>query len=667
MAHRHTPDDRLDGWEAIADYMGWTPRTVIRWEKQKGLPIHRLSGGKRQPVYAFRREIDEWFQKTGGSGVGVLAAPTQPWLDTKSIPPSEGISMWRVSSRAILWTAATAILLVAGLGIAWRVSIKPLIQITGQTQLTDDDTEKEFLVTDGKQLYFSEYFGDERVLSTVAADGGPIRRISLPFPNPIAEDITADGKFLLVLSTVGAEEVHSLWIVPTSGSSPYQLANVKCQSAAWSPNGEWIAIGTGTAIYLVSRDSSHTELLAKLDGLPEAIRWSPNGKQLLVSLRHLPTNSTTLWQVNLDRNFNAASAIPLQIADKQILAHASLARAKDGYFFISDDSKTDVPLYLRQRPWWMGSEFEASTLSSQFNRIIGIGADSNARRLFIVSGEGQHGELVRYDLSTRSFTLMLPGASASYVDQAKNMQMVAYVSSQDRTLQVSRLDGTDRNQLSPAGMNAELPRWSPDGRWIAFMGQKPTGPWRIFIVSAAGGVFKEASQSDDSQGAPSWSPDGKHLVYGNVDCQVEETCAIHRIDLESGKVTTLPGSQGLGTARWSPDGQHISALNPAQHKLLVFDVGKRKWRVLAEKINGNDVSWSSDSRFVYTKSSMSGHSEILRVDVSSGAVQTVLNLDSFGGATGQLDTWFSLTPDNALLLNRWLNTSEIYALNYREQ
>jgi hypothetical protein len=99
----------------------------------------------------------------------------------------------------------------------------------------------------------------------------------------------------------------------------------------------------------------------------------------------------------------------------------------------------------------------------------------------------------------------------------------------------------------------------------------------------------------------------------------------------------------------------------------VFDFGSRRWRILAEGINGNDVSWSSDSKYVYTKSSMKGPTEILRVAVSGGAVETVLNLDSFSKSVGQLDTWFSLTPDNALLLNRWLNTSEIYALNYKEE
>ena len=144
-------------------------------------------------------------------------------------------------------------------------------------------------------------------------------------------------------------------------------------------------------------------------------------------------------------------------------------------------------------------------------------------------------------------------------------------------------------------------------------------------------------------------------------------CAVHTIDLASGKVATLPDSQGLGTARWSPDGHHIAALKPGKNELYIFDLDRQKWRRLAEGINGNDISWSSDSKYVYTKSSMSGETEILRVGVGGGAPQSVLKLDSFSRAAGQLDTWFSLTPDSAIVLNRWLNTSEIYALDYSEK
>jgi Tol biopolymer transport system component len=147
-------------------------------------------------------------------------------------------------------------------------------------------------------------------------------------------------------------------------------------------------------------------------------------------------------------------------------------------------------------------------------------------------------------------------------------------------------------------MEVELPRWSPDGKWIAFMGKQPDRPFRIFVIPAAGGVPKEASNNGDNQGAPTWSPDGRFLVYGNVLCQEERTCAIHKIDLASGKITTLPESQGLATARWSPNGRHVAALNPVQHELYVFDLDNQRWRKLADGINGNDVSWSSDSQYI---------------------------------------------------------------------
>ena len=54
---------RLDSWKEIADYLGRDVRTVIRWEKDKGLPVRRLPGGKRQSVFAFAAEIDAWLRQ----------------------------------------------------------------------------------------------------------------------------------------------------------------------------------------------------------------------------------------------------------------------------------------------------------------------------------------------------------------------------------------------------------------------------------------------------------------------------------------------------------------------------------------------------------------------------------------------------------------------------
>ena len=667
MASQTTTDDRLDGWDAISDYLGWHARTVIRWEKQKGLPVHRVSGGKRQPVYAYRHEIDQWFEKHGGAVSIAASAPAMLGREVASESPSRPAPTRRISRLTIYAVGAATILFVSALGIAWRLPTQPGIQITGVTQLTDDGTAKRHLVTDGKQLYFTEDVGGEKSLSTMAVSGGPIRRMIVQLPNPSPEDISPDGKLLLVLSRAGYEEEHSLWIVPTADGAPYQIDGVRCGTAAWSPSGKWIAFGHGDAVYIISPADGHTRLLSQLGGIPQRLQWSADGKRLLLFLRTLPAGTSSFWELSLDDNFNAEHVMPLQIAGAKCCRTNLLTRDASGYFSVTNDSTADHLLHLRSQPWWRTRSLEALALSTHFETINGLAADADARRLFVLSSTRQQGELVRYDVSAQSFTMLLPGASATFVDWARNMGLVTYVKSLDSTLWVSKADGTDARQLSPAGIVVELPRWSPDGKWIAYMGQQTDRPWRVFVIPAAGGVPKEASNSDDNQGAPTWSPDGKFLVYGNVNCQEERTCAIRKIDLASGQISTLPESQGLVTARWSPDGQHIAALNPVQHELYVFDLASRRWRKLADGTNGNDLSWSSDSRYVYTKSSMNGPTEILRVAVGGGPVQTVLNLDSFSKSAGQLETWFSLTPDNALMLNRLLNTSEIYALSYKEQ
>jgi hypothetical protein len=51
---------RLDSWKAIGAYLQRDERTVRRWEKEEGLPIHRHSHKSRSSVYAYPDEIDAW-------------------------------------------------------------------------------------------------------------------------------------------------------------------------------------------------------------------------------------------------------------------------------------------------------------------------------------------------------------------------------------------------------------------------------------------------------------------------------------------------------------------------------------------------------------------------------------------------------------------------------
>jgi tetratricopeptide (TPR) repeat protein len=54
---------RLSGWKEIAAYLGKTDRTVKRWGRDRGLPVHRVPGTAKTSVYAYSNELDRWLEQ----------------------------------------------------------------------------------------------------------------------------------------------------------------------------------------------------------------------------------------------------------------------------------------------------------------------------------------------------------------------------------------------------------------------------------------------------------------------------------------------------------------------------------------------------------------------------------------------------------------------------
>ena len=54
----------LNSWKEVAQYVGRSPRTIQRWEKDLGFPVHRPAGKLRSAVIALTAEVDEWIKKT---------------------------------------------------------------------------------------------------------------------------------------------------------------------------------------------------------------------------------------------------------------------------------------------------------------------------------------------------------------------------------------------------------------------------------------------------------------------------------------------------------------------------------------------------------------------------------------------------------------------------
>jgi TolB-like protein/Flp pilus assembly protein TadD len=63
----NNPGDRLDSWKEIASYLKRDVRTVQRWERREGLPVHRHQHEKLGSVYAFSGELARWFESRRNS------------------------------------------------------------------------------------------------------------------------------------------------------------------------------------------------------------------------------------------------------------------------------------------------------------------------------------------------------------------------------------------------------------------------------------------------------------------------------------------------------------------------------------------------------------------------------------------------------------------------
>ena len=682
--------DRLDSWKEIARYVGRNVRTVIRWEQVGGFPVHRIPVGQRQGVFAYRHEIDSWLagsniasgeshgdvRATDGNAGSLPENEADPDYLPPDPPSAEAPSQMAGSRtwprwRAVVYAVSGSVAAILLAGLIWRYGGAKLLsrspQLTDPQQLTFNGMEKDGLQTDGRQLYFGQHRNGWLALAAMPADGGAIRVLWNPPMSVVPVDVSRNGKLLLALAYLAIEKERQLWVVPLDGGNPYRTGNLTAHSAAWSPEGRTIAFANGQRIYLAAGDGTQVREVGSFSAVPESLHWSDDGTRLRFDLSDTTSQKSSIWELEFSGGTgNVSLRVLTPGMGLHVENHWSRATRADEYFFAGGSSgdRSEIRMVEYGRRWWQPA-FEMRTVDTGLEGLEAITFMPASHRLFAINSLTPHGGIEEFDPSTKQFRHILSGVSAGFMDYSHDGKWVAWVGQEDRTLWVSRSDGTMPKHLVSL-QSIELPRWSPDGRQIAFMGWEPQHPMRIYIVRPESGMMREASEGDDNQGAPTWSPDGKFLVYGNVFCQASHSCAIHRIDLSTGKVNTLPGSEGLMTARWSPDGRYVAAMHPERHELLLFDVRSAKWRKLTDSMTGADLSWSADSKFLY--SDIAGaNPRIVRVLAANGAMETVLDLrlvDRFILGTAH-DAVFCLAPNGDLLFPWPSSITEIYS--YRLQ
>jgi Tol biopolymer transport system component len=270
---------------------------------------------------------------------------------------------------------------------------------------------------------------------------------------------------------------------------------------------------------------------------------------------------------------------------------------------------------------------------------------------------------MRFDMKSRQFMPFLGSISAEFASVSPDGQWVAYVLYPEETLWRSKLDGTERLQLTNEPAEAGLPRWSADSKSILVPLYSYPGPSQISVIPRDGGTQQALLPNDPLvQLDAEWSPDGKRLVIGGS--RTDPSVAIRILDLATGHVETVPGSQGLFSPRWSRDGDYLVGLTADQRRMMLFQFSKPSWKELANGSQLGWLEWSRDGNFIYYLE-QAGTISIRRIRISDSSVEIVRDLKDFP-LTGVWGNSLTLAPDDSPLLLRNIGTHDLYSLDLKE-
>ncbi|MGA3326145.1 MAG: hypothetical protein ABSF45_16870 [Terriglobia bacterium] len=542
----------------------------------------------------------------------------------------------------------------------------PVPRLIGYKQITNDGREKESLVTDGESLYFTEWLPAGKAIVKVPVSGGEPQILSGSFKYPEVLDLNLRRREILVIDPKTTPGLRpALWGLPLSGGQPRRVGNVFADTAAWSPDGKSIVYSAGQDLYIMKSDGSEIRRIARMPGISSFIRWSPDGGRLRITVGAPGVPILRIWELRSDGSHAEELFGNWAIKDNLM----GRAWTPDGrYFFFTRGIELPDLWVARDGAlaFWERGRGEPARLTSGPLLFGACVASLAGKRVFFLGG-GRRTEMLRFDDASQSFVPFLAGISAAHADFSRDGQWVAYAeTTRGSSLWRRRQDGNQALQLTFPPMYVELPRWSPDGKQIAFSGQRsPEGGWQVYVIPADGGEYQPVMPSSYLEGAPTWSPDGSQLAFGELhgdDVRAAAGMTIHVVNLRTHRATTLPGSTGLCTARWSPDGQHMAALTADPRTLMVFDFHQQRWQKVATAGSISDLNWSHDSVWIYFEDRMPPNGPaIFRVRLQDRRRELVASLK---GEPPISSPWLGLTPQGSLLISNLASRTEIYALDW---
>ncbi len=532
----------------------------------------------------------------------------------------------------------------------------PTPEVSNYTQLTHDGEAKFLAGTDGSRLYLGVGALTAPGIAQMPVSGGDPVRIPAPSAYTFPVGISPDGTELLAIERQIADDEFpgKLWRLPTVNGPPRRIGNVLATDATWSQDGAMLAYCVRGDLFLSARDETAGRKLVSLKGIIHAPQFSPDGRRLRFTLQDLTNASRSLWEVTVE----GKHLHPLLTGWHPPSTEENGKWTPDGKFFLF---QADGQIWaLPDKTGLFGPvDGKPVQLTSSPIPLASPLPSKDGKKLFVV-GSTRHGTLSRYDRNFGEFLPFLSGVSAENTTFSKDGKWIAYVTYPTGNLWRSRVDGSDRLQLTDSPIYPLIPRWSPDGKQIAFWGYQTGTVDEIYTVPAEGGAPQPLVPGNSvARREPNWSPDGDRILFEEVAPNAPPVLRL--LDLQSHQVSSFPGSFGYGSPRWSPDGRHIVAVNKNERKMVLFDFQTGKWSDLSEKTI-DFPNWSRDGKYVYFLH-YPENPALLRIRISDRKLEQVVDLKGFM-ATGFWGFWLGLDPEDSPLMLRDVGTQDVYSLDW---
>jgi eukaryotic-like serine/threonine-protein kinase len=564
------------------------------------------------------------------------------------------------------YLAAVAVMTILIVASAyWFLKSAPAPHIGNYLQLTHDGQPKSLIGTDGTRLYISlgevreGSFRSRGVAQMSTTGGEPVKLENLPEVDISPVDLSPNGSEILVVKGQGAPPQGPLWTYPVLGGSPRKLGDLVAERAAWSPDAKRIAYTNLRDLFVAQADGSEPQKLAEVQGDILNVAWSPDGRRLRFD------SSETAGTLGQDMEWEVGSdgtGLHRLFAGWHDPPNECCGRWMPGGEFFLFQSQDQIWALPKKAGFFAGGP-EPVLLSSSPLSLSSPIPSKDGKKVFLI-GRIYRGELARYDSKAKEFLPFLGGISGEFVDFSKDGDWVAYVSYRDGTLWRSKVDGSQRVQLTYPPMYPVLPRWSPDGKKILFFefALSADKPARMYEISPEGGTPQRVLPEDHEQQLdPNWSPDGTKIIFAGESN--DPASAIHVLDLTTKKVSDVPGSQGLYSPRWSPDGHHLSAFSGDSRTVLLFDFATQKWMQLATGSLGW-LCWSHDGQYVYMLD-FSVRNAVVRIRIRDHKVEQVADLTNIV-TNGRYGAALALTPDDSPLMLRDTGSQDVYTVDWEE-